>query len=287
MPLRSRPAFALPGPRKVVVLVMLACLATAIIPNVSTLARAPAPHQLPQFLWGLAGQESGWNYYERNPSSEAFGRYQVMPANWPSWAARYLGSSYADPNPLDQELVVRGKVADLYRWLGSWRRVAYWWLTGSKVSHESKWSAMGLRYVDNVMSLMARAPKGGTGLPPGPADRATPVAAGDWRVVSHDVRITDRNDARRRAVGNLRNDSLVRVDRVEWGGKGHVLWLRVEAISGRTGWLGMTDTLPARRPANASDWKHNGNGRGGGGGGGGGGGDPTPDPRSHARPRPH
>ena len=279
MPFRSRFGLHVPRLRGLVLLVLLACLAIAAVPNVSTVARDPAPMRLGEFLWGLAGEESGWDYYARNPSSEAFGRYQVMPANWPSWASRYLGKSYADPNPLNQELVVRGKVADLYAWLGSWRRVAYWWLTGSTETHEAHWSATGKRYVDNVMSIAARSPKGGTGLPPGPADGAPPVRSGDWRLVSHDVRITDSHAAGRHSVGSLHNDSVVLVNRVEWGSKGHVLWLRVEAVSGRVGWLGMTDTLPARRPANASDWKHNGNG--------GGGGDPPPDPRGHVHPRPH
>ena len=79
-------------------------------------------------MWGLAGQESGWNYYARNPHSGAFGRYQIMPANWNSWARRYLGRGWRDQSALNQELVARAKIGALYGWLGDWDRVAYWWL---------------------------------------------------------------------------------------------------------------------------------------------------------------
>ena len=54
-----------------------------------------------------------------------------MPSNWPSWAQRYLGNANAKQTPANQEKVAAGKFRSLYRGLDSWRRVAYWWLTGS------------------------------------------------------------------------------------------------------------------------------------------------------------
>ena len=42
-------------------------------------------------------------------------------------------------------------MTSLYRWLGSWRRVAYWWLTGS--SRTYGWSTYATRYVNKVMKL--------------------------------------------------------------------------------------------------------------------------------------
>ena len=78
-----------------------------------------------------------------------------MPSNWPSWAKRYLGSSKAKPTPANQEKVARGKFKTLYRWLKSWRRVAYWWLTGS--SRKTGWSAYANRYVRKVMNAYAKA----------------------------------------------------------------------------------------------------------------------------------
>ena len=39
----------------------------------------------------------------------------------------------------------------LYRWLGSWRRVSYWWLTGS--SRTTAWSRAATSYVSRVMAI--------------------------------------------------------------------------------------------------------------------------------------
>ena len=53
-----------------------------------------------------------------------------------------------------QEFVARGKMHGLYHWLGSWRRVAYWWLTGK--SKTSGWSQSATHYVNNVMAIYER-----------------------------------------------------------------------------------------------------------------------------------
>jgi hypothetical protein len=80
----------------------------------------------------------------------------------------------------------------LHNWLGSWRRVAYWWLTGS--SRTSGWSANATRYVNKVMKIYRDG--GGT-------DQATPKTpktkarvtgekssaitySGTWRAARHD-----------------------------------------------------------------------------------------------------
>jgi hypothetical protein len=60
----------------------------AISPALVTTARTHEQPRLGEFMWGLAGEESGWQYYIRNPYSGAFGKYQIMPANWNSWAGR-------------------------------------------------------------------------------------------------------------------------------------------------------------------------------------------------------
>ena len=100
-----------------------------------------------RFMWAMAGQESGWDYYARNSSSGAFGKYQIMPFNWPVWAAQYLGDGRADQTPFNQEKVAYGKLRDLYGWLGSWKRVAYWWLTGRTDRNEKRWSGYATGYV--------------------------------------------------------------------------------------------------------------------------------------------
>ena len=125
-------------------------------PSCSRRSRRPADTQahakgIDRFLYALSRVESGGNYRARNHSSGAYGRYQIMPANWAGWARRWVGNGSAHQSPRNQETVARGKIHALYHWLGSWRRVAYWWLTGS--SKTSGWSAYASRYVRNVMAI--------------------------------------------------------------------------------------------------------------------------------------
>lgn len=114
------------------------------------------------FLAALANVESGGRYTARNKSSGAFGKYQVMPANWSGWAAKYLGNPNAPQTPENQEKLVKAKVADLYKWLGDWNAVAHWWLTGGgdKTAHTTpgSWSSSSTRYVNNVMAGMGKGP---------------------------------------------------------------------------------------------------------------------------------
>ena len=37
-------------------------------------------------MYAMGQVESGGNYYARNPTSGAYGKYQIMPSNWPAWA---------------------------------------------------------------------------------------------------------------------------------------------------------------------------------------------------------
>jgi hypothetical protein len=112
-------------------------------------ARKP-PKGLERFREAVGSVESGGDYRARNASSGAYGKYQIMPANWPGWARSYLGDPRADWTPRNQDQVAARKMTALYRWLGSWRRVAYWWLTGSTKTRG--WSSYARRYVDKVMT---------------------------------------------------------------------------------------------------------------------------------------
>ena len=136
------------GRRSAVVVVVLATTLILALVGPAT-AVAKAPKGLQRFMNAIGQVESGGNYYARNRHSGAYGKYQIMPSNWPSWAGRYLGNSRARPTPANQELVARGKFTALYRKVGSWRQVAHWWLTGS--SRRSGWSASTTRYVNKVM----------------------------------------------------------------------------------------------------------------------------------------
>ena len=174
--------------------VLVATLATIVLVGVLGPATTMAanPPGLARFMYAMGKVESGGNYYARNPYSGAYGKYQIMPSNWPSWALRYLGNANAKQTPANQEIVAAGKFRTLYRGLDSWRRVAYWWLTGS--SRTSGWSTYATRYVSKVMTIYR-----------GAADRpmpkpAAPVAStihrysegnskitysGAWRMAGH------------------------------------------------------------------------------------------------------
>jgi hypothetical protein len=81
-----------------------------------------------------------------------------MPENWRAWARRYLGNANAKPTLANQEKVARAKMKSLFRWLGSWRRVSYWWLTGS--SRTSAWSRAATSYVARVMAIFGGPDRG-------------------------------------------------------------------------------------------------------------------------------
>ena len=171
------------------VAVAAATLITVLALNVSpsTADAAKAPHGLARFMAAVASVESGGDYRAQNTVSGAYGKYQIMPSNWPSWAKRYLGNAHAKPTPRNQERVAAGKMTSLHGWLDSWKRVAYWWLTGSSKTHG--WSAYAKRYVAKVMDRYRH-----------PAADPSPVAMrvrvltegstairyrGTWKVASH------------------------------------------------------------------------------------------------------
>jgi hypothetical protein len=146
----------------------------------------PTPVGLTEFMGGLAQVESGGQYDVRNRVSGAYGKYQIMPVNWPAWARRYVGMTKAPTSPRNQERVAAGRLTDLYLAYGAWDRTAYWWLTG-KHGPRSTWSRFATHYVDNVMAgyRMRRAtpPRGGVRL----LDDAggTVRYAGAWRTARH------------------------------------------------------------------------------------------------------
>lgn len=135
--------------------VVVALIATALMIGVAgpAASAATAPAGLIRFREAVGQIESGGDYTARNSVSGAYGKYQIMPSNWPSWASTYLGNANASWSPSNQDTVASGKMTSLYRWLGSWRRVAYWWLTGS--DRTSGWSSYATSYVNKVMAEYA------------------------------------------------------------------------------------------------------------------------------------
>ena len=138
--------------RAVPVAVLTAALLVALVPAVTRSATPPVG--LEPFLYALGEVESGGNYYARNATSGAYGKYQIMPRSWAGWALLYLGSSTAPQTPQNQEIVAHRKVTALYSWLDSWPVVAHWWLTGSSERNPALWSSFSRTYVNRVMTVM-------------------------------------------------------------------------------------------------------------------------------------
>lgn len=169
----------------VVVAILSAILMVGLAGPAATAAKSPPG--LKAFMYAVGKVESGGRYTARNPSSGAYGKYQIMPSNWPSWARTYLGNARAKQTAANQEKVAAGKFTSLYKSLGSWKRVAYWWLTGSK--RTSGWSSYATRYVNKVMRLYKAA--GGAEAKAGPkAKRYNESSSaidytGTWRKAGH------------------------------------------------------------------------------------------------------
>ena len=50
-------------------------------------------------MYAIGRVESGGNYTARNSTSGAYGKYQIMPSNWPAWARQYLGNAQRQADP--------------------------------------------------------------------------------------------------------------------------------------------------------------------------------------------
>lgn len=114
------------------------------------------------FLWALTQQESGGNYGAVGPwvhGDRAYGRYQVMGANVPSWTARYYGrrltpSQYLH-NRAAQDAVVRGVLGGYYKKYGA-RGAAAMWYSGQPNPNKSYGNPPVYKYVSSVMSRASR-----------------------------------------------------------------------------------------------------------------------------------
>jgi hypothetical protein len=142
------------GRRRAVTAVICVLLVIASVVPEAVVAREP--QGINRFMHAIGRVESGGRYTARNSRTGAYGKYQVLPANWRAWARRYLGTATARPTPRNQERVARAKFRALYRWLDGWTFVAHWWLTGSGSKHVSSWSRSSRRYVSTVMKLYGR-----------------------------------------------------------------------------------------------------------------------------------
>ena len=173
------------GRRPAVVVVAIAMALTMGAIGAAPIAAADPPG-LERFMAAVARVESGGNHKAVNKTSGAYGRYQIMPSNWRAWAKRYLGNANARPTAANQERVARAKMGSLYNWLGSWRRVSYWWLTGS--SRTSAWSRAATNYVTRVMAYFGGPDAGVVARTPTHrySERSATIDyAGSWRSARH------------------------------------------------------------------------------------------------------
>jgi hypothetical protein len=179
--------------RAVFVAITVAAIILSVVPFVAH--SATEPPGINRFLYALGQVESGGSYTARNPSSGAYGKYQIIPSNWPAWAKLYVGSSSAPWTPVNQEAVARGKVTALWNWLDTWPNVAHWWLTGSGDTNRAHWSSYSKYYVDKLMKIygnvsdvtaaedvMATPPKPVVGKAVSPRTTTTTVAATTRRI---------------------------------------------------------------------------------------------------------
>lgn len=232
------------------IVVAVALLAPALAVVVAPRPAAAAENQPPrlrEFLWGLAGQESGWQYDIENQVSGAYGKYQIMPFNWPNWARDFIGDPYAPQTATNQEIVAAGKVSGLHRWLGRYDRVAYWWLSGRSDPDKSNWSSYARGYVRNVMALMEDAPAGGSG--PTPTSPDTGLERGDVLRVKERFSLRERASWQSPRVTRPPRRNQLTVLRSKWvsiGGDPRA-WVRLEAPDGTRGWVRLRILLPRTR----------------------------------------
>ena len=108
----------------------------------------------------IAGIESGGNYGAIGPQTaagdRAYGKYQVMGSNIPSWTKELLGKSYSSQDfladPQAQEAVFRGKMGQYVQQTGNVKDAASMWFTGRPLSQAANASDVngmtGARYAD-------------------------------------------------------------------------------------------------------------------------------------------
>jgi hypothetical protein len=177
----------LSGRRRAVVIASLAMVMVLSMAVPASTAGGDPPG-LTRFMNAVAKVESGGRYTALNPVSGAYGKYQIMPASWEGWARQYLGNANAPQTAANQEKVAKAKMSSLYRWLGSWRRVAYWWLTGS--DRTSGWSTSSTAYVNKVMRYYYAGSSAGGSAKAVPVKRFSDASAsihyaGRWATAGH------------------------------------------------------------------------------------------------------
>lgn len=125
-----------------------------------------------QFFSAISEQESNGRYNAVGVwvnGHRAYGKYQVMDFNIPSWTKQYYGKSLTPQqflsNPKAQEAVARGKLQSYYNKYGA-RGAAAAWYSGNPNLHMSTKPQPGgpsiKGYVDSVINKAYKYPSGGS-----------------------------------------------------------------------------------------------------------------------------
>lgn len=99
------------------------------------------------FINAIAGQESGGNYNAENGDTGAYGKYQILPSNWPEWAEEAGIGADAPRTPENQEIVARFKLGQYYDKYGA-RGAAIAWYGGEGALNYSE-EALNRKQGDN------------------------------------------------------------------------------------------------------------------------------------------
>lgn len=79
------------------------------------------------FFSKVSAQESGGNYNATNSRTGAFGKYQIMPSNWPSWAKEAGLPEGAQQTPENQEKVAKYKLGQYFDKYGAEGALVAWY----------------------------------------------------------------------------------------------------------------------------------------------------------------
>lgn len=79
------------------------------------------------FFSKVAAQESGGNYGATNNRTGAFGKYQIMPENWPSWSREAGLPEGAEQTPENQEKVAKYKLGQYFDKYGAEGALVAWY----------------------------------------------------------------------------------------------------------------------------------------------------------------
>jgi hypothetical protein len=94
--------------------------------------------QLNAFMMAIAGKESGGVSDIVNPDSDAYGTFQIMPENGPSWAEQCGVDPDEWQTPSNQNIIARCKMSQYYEEFNDWRYVAIAWYSGRSNARRAK-----------------------------------------------------------------------------------------------------------------------------------------------------